>query len=385
MTISLKSSRKQVLSGIVVTVLIVAAYTLWNLRAGAPGRVVDETATTPGATALTVNVVHAETRTWPQQLQANGAVTAWQEVIVSAETGGLRIEKLLVDVGSKVRRGQLMVQLADATVRAEVRKQEALVAQARANVLQAAANLRRAQAVDVAGALAPQKLDEYQANEATAQAQLASAQADLESARLKLAHTQVVASDDGVVSTKSAVLGNVVSAGTELFRLIRQGRVEWRAELDASQLAGAAAGQRVNVVLPNGQTAEGKVRLVSPTLNPATGRGMVYVSLASGQGAQPGQFASGTISLSSTPALTLPQSAIVLRDGRSYVYFLDEQQQVSSRTVVAGRRQDARVEIVSGLDPAWRVVASGGGFLSDGAIVNVVTSNTSDAMAGGNR
>jgi len=381
----LKSNRKLVIAGVVAVALLAAAFALRASRAGDPGTPAAPAQSQPGATALTVQVVSADTRTWPQQLQASGAVAAWQEIIVSPETSGLRIAELLVDVGSTVRRGQLLARLADDTVTAEVRKQEALVAQARASLVQASTNLQRAQAVDVAGALAPQKMDEYRANEATAHAALASAQADLESARLKLSHTRIVAADDGVVSSKSAVLGNVVNAGAELFRLVRQGRVEWRAELDARQLASARVGQAARLVLPSGMNVEGKVRLISPTLSATTGRGTVYVSLASGQGAQPGQFASGTIDLDSKPALTLPQSALVLRDGRSYVYVLDDKQRVASRVVVAGRRQGDRVEVVSGLDPRCRVVASGGAFLSEGAAVTIASADASTARTGGER
>jgi len=381
----LKSHRKPVIAGVVVLAVLAGAFVLWNSRSAEPGVSVTQPEAQSSATALTVNVVGAETRTWPQQLAASGAVTAWQEIIVSPETGGLRISELLVDVGSTVRRGQLLARLADDTVKAEVRKQEALVAQARASLVQASTNLQRAQSVDVAGALAPQKMDEYRANEATAQASLASAQADLESARLKLSHTRIVAADDGVVSSKSAVLGHVVTAGAELFRLVRQGRVEWRAELDARQLASARAGQTARLMLPSGLNVQGTVRLVSPTLNAATGRGLVYVSLAAGQGAQPGQFASGTIELESTPALTLPQTALVLRDGRSYVYVLDDGQRVSSRVVVVGRRADDRVEVLSGLESGARVVASGGGFLSEGARVTIAAADARPAKAGGER
>lgn len=340
-------------------------------------------ATESGVSALTVNVVTAETHSWPQQLQASGALTAWQEIIVSPETGGLRIAQLLVDVGDSVRRGQLMVTLADDTVRAELHKQEALVAQAGANWAQASTNRQRAQSVDVAGALAPQKMDEYLTNEASAVASLSSAKADLESAHLKLAHTRIVAADDGVVSSKSAILGNVVNTGAELFRLVRQGRVEWRAELDFRQLAGVRAGQTARLVLPGGANVEGKVRLVSPTLSTATGRGIAYVSLPSGEGVQPGLFASGTIELDTKPALTLPQSAVVLRDGRSYVYVVDSVNKATSRLVTTARRQGDRIEILSGLDGTARVVASGGAFLSEGAPVTVAPAPTAAAQKEG--
>jgi RND family efflux transporter MFP subunit len=385
MNSKLTTTQKLLVAGAVALALLAAALMILDLRGSTAGAPAASSTAQSGATALTVKVVSAETQTWPQLLQASGAVTAWQEIIVSPETSGLRIAELLVDVGSTVRRGQLMARLADDTVKAEVRKQEALVAQARASLVQASTNLKRSEAVDVAGALAPQKMDEYRANEATAQASLASAQADLESARLKLSHTQIVAADDGVVSSRSAVLGNVVNAGAELFRMVRQARVEWRAELDARQLASAREGQAAHLVLPGGLNAQGKVRLVSPTLNAATGRGLVYVSLVPGQGAQPGQFASGTIELGNTPALTLPQSAIVLRDGRSYVYVVDERHRAASQVVVTGRRQGDRVEVASGLQPGWRVVASGGGFLSEGVEVTIAPADEPKAQAGAAR
>ncbi|AMO25428.1 hemolysin secretion protein D [Ramlibacter tataouinensis] len=321
--------------------------------------------------ALTVELVTPEARTWPLQLQTNGAVAAWEEIAVGPETGGLRVAQLLVDVGQRVAKGQLLAQLADDTVRAEVAKQEALVAQAEASLLQASGNLKRALAVDVAGAIAPQKLDEYKTTEASARASLASAQADLQSATLKLGQTRIVAPDAGIVASKSGVVGNVVSSGTELYRLIRQGRLEWRAELDAKQLAQVREGQSAQVVLPGGQTVAGKVRLVSPTLSTTTGRGITYVRLLPDSPAKAGVFASGTIELQQLRALTLPDAAVVLRDGRSYIYVVGGDGKAASRPVTTGRRHGDRVEVVAGLDASTRVVAKGGAFLSDGVQVTI--------------
>jgi len=334
------------------------------------------------ASALTVELVAPDSRNWPQTLSASGAVAAWEEVVISPETGGLRIAELAVNVGQRVAKGQLLVLLADETVRAELAKQEALVAQAQASLQQAVGNLKRAQAVDVAGAIAPQKLDEYQASEATARASLASSRADLQSARLKLAQTRIVAPDAGIVASKSGIVGNVAGAGTELYRLIRQGRIEWRAELDAQQLAAVRPGQPAQVELPGGQAVNGKVWLVSPTLSTSTGRGIAYVSLPADGAAKVGVFVSGKIELATQPAVTLPEAAVILRDGRSYVYLVGNDRKAASRPVITGRRQDGRVEIVSGLDGASRVVAKGGAFLSDGAVVSVVAAAASSSVGG---
>lgn len=327
----------------------------------------------PSTSVLTVEVVQPRAETWSQTVQASGPLEPWQEVIVSPETGGLRIAELLADVGDIVKRGQLLARLADDNVRADLRKQEAALAQARANLAQATSNQRRAEMVEGSGVLSDQQVEDYRIAEETARASLASAQADVDSSRLKLTQTRVVAVDDGVVSSRSAVLGNVVNAGAELFRLVRQGRIEWRPELDARQITAVHPGQPAHITLPSGESVTGTVRMIGPTLSMSTGRAIVYVSLPTQSGVRAGVFASGTIELESKPASTLPQSAIVLRDGRSYIYVLETGAKVASRAVTTGRRQGNRIEVLSGIEPNAQIVASGGAFLSEGARVTVAS------------
>ena len=89
----------------------------------------------------------------------------------------------------------------------------------------------------------------------------------------------VLAPDDGVVSVRSATVGAVVAPGTELFRLIRQGRLEWRAEVAATDLARLSVGQNVRVQPVGGPALTGTVRMVAPTLDPQTRNALVYVDL----------------------------------------------------------------------------------------------------------
>ena len=360
-------NRKLRIGAIVAVMFPVMGLVVWLTRP----KGAETSATARAASALTVEVVTPQLQTWPQIVEASGPLTAWQEIIVSPETGGLRVAELLVDVGAKVTRGQLLARLADDSVRMELRKHEAALAQAGAALEQATSNLRRAQVVEDSGALSAQQLEEYRITEATARASLSSAQAELDSIKLKLKQTRIVAPDDGFVSSKAAVLGNVVNAGAELFRLVRKSRVEWRPELDARQLNAVQVGQSANVVLPDGKQVLGKVREVGPTLSANTGRATVYVSLPTDGPARPGMFASGAIELDDKSALTLPQSAIVSRDGRSYVFVVDAQDKVGSRTVSTGRRCGDRIEILTPIDGKARIVASGGAFLSEDAQVTV--------------
>lgn len=370
-------NRKSLMAAIVAIVAAVAGVGIWR---GAHGRA-DVTSGGDATRALTVEIVAPELRTWPGTEQASGPVTAWQEVIVSPETGGLRIADLQVDVGARVKRGQLLASLADDSLRTDLHKQEALLAQANASLEQAVSNLRRAQMVGDSGGLSPQQLEEYRINEATARASMRSAKADVDSVQLKLRQSRVVAPDDGIVSSKSAVLGNVVSAGAEMFRLIRQGRLEWRPEVDARQLNAIHVGQLADVMLPSGQHVQGRIREIGPALSTDTGRATVYVSLPADSAARQGMFANGAIEYESRAATTLPQSAVVPRDGRSYVYMVDANGRVSSRAVDTGRRSGDRIEILTAMDKGARVVARGGAFLSEDAIVDVVPATQDKARS----
>ena len=321
--------------------------------------------------SLTVTISQIQHLSWPRQLTADGAIAPWQEVIIGAEVGGLRLDTLEAEIGDVVKRGDVLATFDDATLAAEEKRLAAALASAKASLEQATADAERATKVGRSGALSAQQLDQYRIARMTAQANVASAEAQLQSARIKLRQAKVLAADDGIVSARSALLGQVPTAGTELFRLVRQGEIEWQAELDSRQLAQAQPGQKAFLILPDGQQVEGVVRLVSPTLNSNTSRGIIYVRLPKDSPARAGMYASGHLDLPASDAATLPDTAIVLRDGRSYVYLLQDDMKVRQQVVTVGRRRDGRVEILSALDAKARIVTSGGAFLNDGTAVRL--------------
>ena len=324
----------------------------------------------PGA-ALTVAVVAPRVEEWPVAIPAHGNLTAWQEAVVAAETGGLRIVALSADVGDVVHRGQVLAQLSQEAVLADVALQEARVAQAAAALSEAQANAERAREASGRPAMSEQQAKQYLVAEESAKASLRAAEAQLRSQQIRLDQTQIRAVDDGTVSAREATLGTVVQPGTELFRLVRQTRVEWRAEVMADQLPRIAAGQPARLRLANGEAIEGVVRVVAPTFDPNSRMALVYVDLPAPGGARPGMFARGEILVASTPALTVPESAVVLRDGNGYVFAVAADERVIERQVATGRRADNRVEIVRGLGADDRIVARGGAFLSDGDKVRI--------------
>ncbi|MBX5200091.1 efflux RND transporter periplasmic adaptor subunit [Rhizobium sp. NZLR1] len=322
------------------------------------------------APALTVSLVTPAERDWPETVPASGWLKPWQEAIIASETSGLRVTEILADVGSVVKKGQVLALMSQDSVQADLRKQEAAVVTAQANLTKAKANADRARQLRPSGALSDEKIVEYLADEQTATASLTSEEAALDSQKIKLGQTTVTAVDDGLITSRSAELGSVVSSGSELFRLVRQQRVEWQAEVSARYLARISEGLSVDIDGPDGRI-QGKVRLVGPSVDTNTSRAIVYVALPEDIHPRTGLYVTGTIELRTTPALTVPETAIVFRDGINYVFTRSEDKRVRRVRVETGRRNGGEVEIVSGLDTSARVVTSGGAFLSDNDLVKI--------------
>ncbi|WP_190238052.1 MULTISPECIES: efflux RND transporter periplasmic adaptor subunit [unclassified Rhizobium] len=323
------------------------------------------------ATALTVSLTAPAQRDWPETVPASGWLKPWQEAIIASETSGLRITDILVDVGSVVTKGQTLVRLSQESVLADLRKQEAAVENAKASLSKAKANADRARQLRPSGALSDEKIVEYLADEQTATASLASEEAALDSEKIKLAQTTITAVDDGLITSRSADLGAVVSAGTELFRMVRQQRVEWQAEISARYLLRISEGLSVRINGPDGKVIDGKVRLVGPSVSTDTSRAIVYVALPADVRPRTGLYVTGNIELQTSPALTVPETAIVFRDGISYLFTSGEDQRVQRVRVETGRRNNGEVEIVSGIDRSSKVVTTGGAFLSDNDLVKI--------------
>ena len=350
------------LGGLAVALVVNAADD--KAGAGAPARA--------AKAALTVTATQAQRSEVGSALGANGNIAAWQEAVVGAEANGLRLAEVRVNVGDVVRRGQVLATFVPDLIRADLAQSRAAVAEAEATLAEAAANAQRARELQASGALSAQQINQLLTAERTAQARLEAARALAQTQQLRLAQTQVLAPDRGVISARSATVGAVVSPGTELFRLIRQGRLEWRAEVAASELVQLKPGQPVRVITADGSAVPGRLRMVAPTVDAATRNGLVYVDLAQPGALKAGMFARGEFDTGSRSALTLPQPAVLLRDGFSYVFKLGADNKVTQAKVEVGRRVADRIEITAGLEAGVRVVASGAGFLADGDTVRVV-------------
>ena len=343
----------------------------------------DERTKTPSPKpSLTVTVTSPQSGSLTQKITANGSLAAWQEAIIGAEANGLKITEVRVNVGDRVQRGDVLAVLQADTLRAELAQAEAALAEANASAQEAKAQSDRARNLQQQGFFSNAQLSQTLAADASAQARVQSARAMVQLQTVRLSQTQVRAPDAGVISARQATVGSVVGAGTELFRLIRQGRIEWRAEVTAAEIGRIRVGAPVQVKAASGQMLQGKVRMVSPSVDAQTRNAIVYVDLPSATGsARAGMYAQGEIALGQSQAITVPQTAVVVRDGFSYVYTVGADQKVSQLKVQTGRQSGDRVEVLSGLKADARVVSSGGAFLNHGDTVRVVDAPAAQAVS----
>ena len=326
--------------------------------------------------ALTVNVIQAQRITLPLKVFANGNIAAWQEAIIGSEANGLRLTQVQVNVGDTVSKGQLLAEFSEEAVLADLNQAKAKLMEAEAQGHEALANAERARTLQNTGAMSSQQIDQYLTAADTAKARVEVAKAVLQTQQIQLKNTKIYAPDSGVISARTATVGAVISAGSELFRLIRQSRLEWRAEVVSADIAKVKVGMQVNITAADGSKFSGKVRKLSPTVDMQTRNSLIYVDLPSNNTAKAGMYAKGEFVSGQSSALAIPQQALVLRDGFTYVFVVKSEQ---GRTIVKqikvqpGRRLLNLVEIVSGLQAQQTVVALGGAFLSDNDVVKVVS------------
>jgi RND family efflux transporter MFP subunit len=342
----------------------------------ATGRAADDKKSNAPRPALTVTTTRPESARMPLRLAANGNVAAWQEAVIGSESNGLRLQDVRVNVGDVVKKGEVLAVFDAAAVRADLAQAEATVQEADANASAASADAKRARTLKNSGALSEQQITQYMTTERAARARVAAAKATVTQQSLRLKYAEVLAPDSGIISARNATVGAVGGVGMEMFRMIRQGRLEWRAEVTAAELPRVKPGAKAEIKTAGGGSVRGTVRMVAPTVDAQSRVALVYVDLPpmmkSDAPLKAGMFASGSFELGQSNALTVPQQAVAVRDGFPYVFRLNADSRVSQVKVSTGRRIGDRVEVLDGLAPDAQVVISGAGFLNDGDLVRNV-------------
>ncbi|ALN57916.1 efflux transporter, RND family, MFP subunit [Lysobacter enzymogenes] len=298
-----------------------------------------------------VTVARVESRALASAASASGLLVAREEAAVGVEQAGVRVLRVLVEEGARVRAGQPLAVLDDALLRERL-------AQARAQAAQAGSEAERVRGLDGSGVMSEEEIGRRRSQARIAQAQLR----ELET---QSRQTTVRAPVSGVVIERSARPGSL-SGGEPLFRIVRDDQVELDAEVPETAILGIEPGQPVAVTLADGQVFAGRVRLVSPRIDPKTKLGRVRVALPVDADLRVGGFARAAFAGRSAPVATVPEKAVHFEASGPQLTLIDRDDRARRVAVKTGRRSGGVVELLQGPPVGSRVALAGGAFLIDG-------------------
>jgi RND family efflux transporter MFP subunit len=358
------NGRRPTLSALVL-VLGVSAIAL----AGCGKKPEKKAKSSPSASA-TVSVATVASQPIARQINATGTISPWEEVPVGAETGGLTAVAVNAEEGQTVQAGQILVQLNSALISAQLRQQDANVASAKATLAEASAALNRAKELQAKGYLSQAGLDTATARQGTSAANLAAAEASRGETAARVAQTSIRAPVGGLISRRSVTKGQIVTAGSELFRIVRDSRLELDAEIPETDLGAVKAGMSAKVYSEKVGEMTGRVRIVTSEVNVSSRLGMARVALSAMGGFRPGMFARATIDAGDQPALVVPSASVLYRENRPGVFVVDAARKVHFRRIAILANTGDRIA-ATGLNPGEQVVVEGAGFLGEGDLVRV--------------
>jgi RND family efflux transporter MFP subunit len=326
-------------------------------------------------------------------LTASGYVVARRKAVVSAKIQG-RLAELKVEEGSRVREGEVIARLEDADYLAQVQQREAAVQRAEADLEEFRRQLRLTEKLAAEQVLAEDQREAAASRVKIAEAGLAQAKAELAWARAQLQNTQISAPFTGVVVRKMAEVGesvapippgvNISTASGAIVALADLATLEVEADVAEANVARLSASQPAEVTVEAFPDRQYKavLRQVIPTADRTKATVQVKVTiLDKDEDLKPEMSAKVTFLEKSQPAaaaaepsprrITVPQPAVVTRDGKPIVFEIREGGRVRAQSVVTGPERQGQVLVREGLTGSETLVARPGDSLKDGDKVRI--------------
>lgn len=316
-------------------------------------------------TTIQAALVEVTTSQVPVRVEVTGQVAAVYQATLSSRIQGT-IDKLLAREGTQVSKGQILVELDNRDVRADL-------ARASAEVENAKAQLDRMRALYDRDAVSKQEMENatrtYKVAEASRKAVLA-----------QLSYTVVKAPFDGVITEKKVEAGELASPGQPLLRMEDPRQLRLEATVAEGDLRSVSRGDRIPIVIDAlaPQALIGVVSQILPAGDPQTHTFLVKMDLPPTPGLKSGMFGRLRLDKGTSETILLPASALVERGELTSVFVVGSDQIARLRWIKAGRRFDKQVEILSGMNVGERVLLDGARGV-DGVPVQIVEAAASPA------
>ena len=352
----------------------------------------------PNAAAVPVEAAAVGAQQWPELYEASATVRARTAVSLSSKVMAY-VREVAVQVGDRVREGQLLVTLesndfdtnvrraeaAEAEVRSAVPEAENAVAGAKANRDLAESTFRRMEELASKRSISNQEFDEASARLKSARAayeiarakraqldfKLAEVAQEIRAAKILRDYTRIDAPFSGTVTAKSVEPGTLAAPGAPLLTIEREGAYRLEASVAESKLPSIKPGQEVEITLEAlDRRLTACVSEIVPAVDPGARAYLVKIDLPPLPNLRSGMFGRASFPLGTHRALVIPSSALVER-GQLQSVFVIENGYTHTRLVTSGARRQAAVEVLSGLSEGEEVVRSIPAGLADGVRVEV--------------
>lgn len=300
-------------------------------------------------------------------LALTGTVEAVQEAVVSARVAG-RVVGITVENGDAVAAGQILVQVDDSDYQNALAVSQAALAKAEANLALVQDNYSRQEVLFDSSAISASDFEGVKASLAAAKADVSSAEAAVDNARMALQNTSIGAPIDGVATDCNVKIGQFLSPGAPLLKVLDISSVHAVVNVEQGDLAVVKPGQaaRVTADAYGSRLFNGTVDLINPVAVASTRVFETKIRVANGARLlRPGMFVKVEIDTGGpAPVIAVPQNAVVGSGGLYYVFLIDGDR-AKRQQVQVGRVIGQLVEITSGLEEGQRVVLTDVGALND--------------------
>lgn len=339
--------------------------------------------------AVSVRAYRATTEPISTYIVSNTTVESIRKVTVHAKLNAI-IEEILVEEGTPVREGDVLLRLEDREVRNEYEQADIAVDQARLQLEQAKVkaelseiNHARAQDLFEQKLISQQEFDQASLTNRTdrlgtdtAQQQYEAAQARLRAASIQMDYTRIRASIDGVVTQRLVEVGDRVNSNQEVFSIEEFPPLWARIFVPEKDLPELRVGQRAEVTVETfpEEKFPARIKMINPTIDATSGTVKVTLEMQQADRLRPGMFGTVYIATETRPdAVVIPKKAILRERDENRAFVITADNLVEKRDVVLGFSEEDRVEIVEGIQAGEAIVTVGHEGLADGYAVNVLS------------
>jgi membrane fusion protein (multidrug efflux system) len=360
-------------------VLFAAALSFALAAAGCSSKPSDDQSDDVAAKAqVTLTRVAREDISETLTLTGTAAAPPNQDVRISALVPG-RIAALNVAEGDRVHAGQVLAKLESRSYEQQLQQAEAADQQAKANLDNAKLSLARNEDLLQRGIAARKDAEDARTQQSVSAAALQQAEAALDLARLQLARTEITSPLNGIVAKRFVSVGEQVdgTGSQPIVEVANLDEIEFQGNAPSTYLAKIHPGEGVDLTAEAiaGQKFAGRVVAISPSVDPATGVGLVRIRTPNPNGLlRLGMFLSAEIPIDThARALVVPPQAIYHDEAGESRVFVVNGDTATAAPVKIGIQNIDRVELLSGVKEGDTVILTGGYGLGDKATVQVTS------------